>query len=162
MSRRVSHVRMGTRVGAPRNPEPEHYTLDSTLESVEKIEHLVLEHARKAGFCGVSLEQIALAVHETAANAVFHGNQENSRKKVSLDIHSTADQLKVVIADEGNGFDPAKIPDPLAPEEMFRERGRGVYLTRALMDEYQVVCGAKCGSQVTLVKYRKPRESAPA
>jgi serine/threonine-protein kinase RsbW len=146
---------MGTRVGDSRNPEDEHYKLDSTLESVERIEHLVLEHARRAGFCGVSLEQIALAVHETAANAVFHGNQESSRKKVSLDIHATADQLRIVITDEGNGFDPAKIPDPLAPEEMFRERGRGVYLTRALMDEYQVHCGAKGGSEVTLVKYLK-------
>jgi len=137
-------------------PEAEHYTLDSTLESVERIEHLVLEHARRAGFCGVSLEQIALAVHETAANAVFHGNQESVEKKVSLDIHSTDKQLKVVITDQGSGFDPAKIPDPLAPEEMFRERGRGIYLTRALMDEYQVVCGVKGGSEVTLVKYRKP------
>jgi serine/threonine-protein kinase RsbW len=137
------------------NPEAEHYTLDSTLETVEKIEHLVLEHARRAGFCGISLEQIALAVHETAANAVFHGNHECTEKKVSLVICTTGDQLKIVIADEGNGFDPAKIPDPLAPEEMFRERGRGVYLTRALMDEYQVRRAAKGGSEVTLVKYLK-------
>ncbi|HTC90472.1 MAG TPA: ATP-binding protein [Bryobacteraceae bacterium] len=137
-------------------PEAEHYTLDSTLDSVEKIEHLVLEYARRAGFCDISLEQISLAVHETAANAVFHGNKEILGKKVSLDIHATPDQLKIVITDEGNGFDPAKIPDPLAPEEMFRERGRGVYLTRALMDEYQVTCGAQGGSEVTLVKYLKP------
>jgi serine/threonine-protein kinase RsbW len=140
-------------------PEAEHYTLDSTLESVEKIEHLVLEHARRAGFCGISLEQIALAVHETAANAVFHGNQESVEKKVSLDICSTGNQLKVVIADQGSGFDPAKIPDPLAPEEMFRERGRGIYLTRALMDEYHVRCGGDCGSEVTLVKYLKQRNA---
>jgi serine/threonine-protein kinase RsbW len=140
-------------------PEAEHYTLDSTLETVERIEHLVLDHARRAGFCGVSLEQIALAVHETAANAVFHGNQESIEKKVSLDIRSTDNQLKVVITDEGNGFDPAKIPDPLTPEEMFRERGRGIYLTRALMDEYQVQCGSKCGSEVTLVKYLKQRNA---
>ena len=54
---------MGTRVGDSTNPEAEHYTLDSTLESVERIEHLVLEYARRAGFCGISLEQIGLAVH---------------------------------------------------------------------------------------------------
>src|ERR1700730_14627954 len=104
-------------------PAAEHYTLDSTLESVEQIEHLALEHAQRAGFCGISLEQIALAVHETAANAVFHGNHECTEKKVSLVICTTENQLKIVITDEGNGFDPAKIPDPLAPEEMFRERG---------------------------------------
>ncbi len=147
---------MGTRVGDPRNPEAEHYTLDSTLESVEKIEHLVLEHAQRAGFCGISLEQIGLAVHETAANAVFHGNRESIQKKVLLDICATANQLRIVITDEGNGFDPATLPDPLAPEEMFRERGRGIYLTRALMDEYHVKSGTNGGSEVTLVKYLKP------
>jgi serine/threonine-protein kinase RsbW len=140
-------------------PEAEHYTLDSTLDSVDKIEHLVLEHARRAGFCGVSLEQISLAVHETAANAVFHGNQESTEKKVLLDIRVNENQLEIVITDEGNGFDPAKIPDPLAPEEMFRERGRGIYLTRAVMDDYQVRSGEKGGCEVTLVKHLGHQES---
>ena len=147
---------MGTRVGDSTNPEAEHYTLDSTLESVERIEHLVLEHARRAGFCGISLEQIGLAVHETAANAVFHGNQESVQKKVMLDISASANQLKVVITDEGKGFDPASLPDPLAPDGMFRERGRGIYLTRALMDEYRVQPAPNGGSEVTLVKYLNP------
>ena len=134
-------------------PEALHYTLDSTLESVEKIEHLVLEQAQRAGFKGASLDQIALAVHETAANAVFHGNGESPEKKVFLDISVTEEQLKITITDQGPGFDPAKLPDPLAPEEMFRERGRGIYLSRALMDEYQVQCDGKRGSAVTLIKY---------
>jgi serine/threonine-protein kinase RsbW len=141
-------------------PETVHYSLDSTLESVEKIEHLVLEQAQQAGFKGASLDQIALAVHETAANAVFHGNHESAEKKVFLDISRTADQIKITITDEGTGFDPTALPDPLAPGEMFRERGRGIYLSRALMDEYQIDCGGKCGSAVTMVKYLKRRDPA--
>jgi serine/threonine-protein kinase RsbW len=136
-------------------PEAFHYTLDSTLESVEKIEHLALEKARQAGFCGASLDQISLAVHETAVNAVFHGNHESREKRVFVDISTTGNRFKITIADQGDGFDPAKIPDPLAPEELFRERGRGIYLSRALMDEYEVKRGAQGGSEVTLVKYRK-------
>lgn len=135
-------------------PEAEQYTLDSNLESVERIEHLVLDYAQRAGFCGISLEQISLAVHETAANAVFHGNQESAEKKVFLQISATDQQLRIVITDQGSGFDPSKIPDPLAPEEMFRERGRGIYLTRALMDEYRANCSPN-GSEITMVKYRK-------
>jgi serine/threonine-protein kinase RsbW len=138
-------------------PEPESYTLDSSLESIERIEHLVLEYAQRTGFKGVSLEQISLAVHETAANAVFHGNQESPQKQVFLEISATDQQLKIVITDQGCGFDPAKIPDPLGPEEMFRERGRGIYLTRALMDEYQANCTPH-GSQITMVKYLTARE----
>jgi serine/threonine-protein kinase RsbW len=139
-------------------PEVDRYTLDSTLESVERIEHLVLEYAQHAGFKGVSLEQIGLAVHETAANAVFHGNQESAEKQVFLEISATDQQLKIVITDQGGGFDPSKIPDPLGPEEMFRERGRGIYLTRALMDEYRANCGPT-GSEITMVKYLR---KAPA
>jgi serine/threonine-protein kinase RsbW len=141
-------------------PEESHFTLDSTLESVEKIEHLVLEQARRAGFQGATLDQIALAVHETAANAVFHGNAESSEKKVGLDISSTEDRIKITITDEGPGFDPATLPDPLSPTAMFRERGRGIYLSRALMDEYQVHCGNNCGSAVTLIKYLKQRNQS--
>lgn len=139
-------------------PEAVHYTLDSTLDSVEQIEHLALEHAQRAGFFGASLDHIALAVHETAANAVFHGNGENAQKKVFVDISVTEAHLKIIITDQGKGFDPATIPDPLAPQELFRERGRGIYLSKALMDEYQVRPGAHGGSEVTLVKYLKKRE----
>jgi serine/threonine-protein kinase RsbW len=139
-------------------PETEHYTFDSTLESVERIEHLALEHAHRAGFSGQSLDQIVLAVHETAANAVCHGNKENPEKKVFLDISAAGDQLKIVVADEGDGFDPGAIPDPLAPEELLRERGRGIYLTRAIMDEYRVCRAANGGTEVTLVKYLKQKK----
>jgi serine/threonine-protein kinase RsbW len=139
-------------------PEAGHYTLDSTLESVEQIEHLALEHAQRAGFCGASLDQIALAVHETAANAVFHGNNESAEKKIFLEISLSDHHLKITITDQGDGFDPAKIPDPLAPQEIFKERGRGIYLSRALMDEYQVRRADQGGSEVTLVKYLKPKD----
>lgn len=136
-------------------PEALHFTLDSTLETVERIERLALEHAQRVGFEGPKLDQIILAVHETAANAVFHGNAASADKKVFVDISVDDEQFKITIRDEGKGFDPAKIPNPLGEEEIFRERGRGVFLSRALMDEYHVRCGAKGGSEVSLVKYLK-------
>jgi serine/threonine-protein kinase RsbW len=108
------------------------------------------------------LDQIALAVHETAANAVFHGNHESTEKKIFLDISLSDSQLKITITDQGDGFDPAKIPDPLAPQEIFKERGRGIYLSRALMDEYQVRRADQGGSEVTLVKYLKQKDPCRA
>jgi serine/threonine-protein kinase RsbW len=132
-----------------------HRTLDSTLESADQIEHLVMEHAQRAGFDSKALDQISLAVHETAVNAVMHGNRQSTEKKVTVDICVTAGQFRITIADEGDGFDPAKVPDPLADQELFRERGRGIYLSRALMDEYEVRPRAGGGCEVTLVKYLK-------
>jgi anti-sigma regulatory factor (Ser/Thr protein kinase) len=62
------------------------YMLDSTLEAVDRVEYLTLELAEKAGFRDVTLDQIALAVHETAANAVIPGNRYSREKKVSVTI----------------------------------------------------------------------------
>src|SRR6266567_8620976 len=130
-----------------------HHILDSTLESVDRVESLTLEVARRAGFRGVSLDQIILAVHETAANAVIHGNRYSREKKVSVAISITKNQLKITIDDEGEGFDPRTIPDPSSLQGLLQERGRGVYLCRALVDEYKVQLRDTGGTKVTLIKY---------
>ena len=109
--------------------------VDSTLEAVAHVETMVVEVARSVGFRGVSLDHISLATHETTTNAVVHGNQYRPEKKVFVAISMTQDRLKITIADEGDGFDPKTLPDPLAPERLCGDSGRGVYLSRAVMDE---------------------------
>jgi serine/threonine-protein kinase RsbW len=133
-----------------------HHMLDSTLESVDRVESLTLEVAKRAGFRGVSLDQIILAVHETTANAVIHGNRFNKEKNVSVAISITKNQLEITIEDEGDGFDPGAVPDPLSLQELLRDSGRGVYLARALMDQYKVQRRETGGTKVTLIKYLQP------
>jgi serine/threonine-protein kinase RsbW len=133
-----------------------HHILDSTLETVERVEYLTLEFAERAGFRDVSLEQIALAVHETTANAVIHGNRYSPDKKVSVAISIIDNQFKVTIGDEGEGFDPQTIPESLSLQELLRVHGRGVYLSRILMDEYRVQLREAGGAEVTLIKYLQP------
>ena len=133
-----------------------HRILDSTLESVDRVEYLTLELAEKAGFRDVSLEQIALAVHETAANAVIHGNRYSLDKKVSVAISILENQFTITISDEGVGFDPQTIPESSSLQELLRDHGRGVYLSRVLMDEYKVQLRETGGTEVTLIKYLQP------
>ena len=133
-----------------------HHILDSTLESVDRVEYLTLELAEKAGFRDVSLEQIALAVHETAANAVIHGNRYSPDKKVSVAISILENQFTITISDEGVGFDPQTIPESSSLQELLRDHGRGVYLSRVLMDEYRVQLRETGGTEVTLIKYLQP------
>jgi serine/threonine-protein kinase RsbW len=133
-------------------------SFDSTLDSAYVIEDLVLEHARRAGFDEPSLDHISLAVHETAVNAIIHGNQYSTDKKVRLEIALGANQLRIKIADQGAGFDPESFCS-LEPEDLFRCSGRGVSLSRQVMDEYSVRLLPEGGSEVTLVKYLT---SAPA
>ena len=133
-----------------------HHILDSTLESVDRVEYLTLELAGKAGFRDASLEQIALAVHETTANAVIHGNRYSREKKVSVAISIVENQFTITIGDEGEGFDPQTIPESASLQELLRDHGRGVYLSRVLMDEYRVQPRETGGTEVTLIKYLQP------
>jgi serine/threonine-protein kinase RsbW len=112
--------------------------LDSTKESINSAGSEALEAARRGGFRETIVEHIGLAVHEIMTNAVIHGNRGDLHKKVVVTISRTPDKLKIVIADEGDGFDPDHLPDPLSPKGLLKGSGRGVYLARAFMDEFDV------------------------
>jgi serine/threonine-protein kinase RsbW len=86
-------------------------------------------------------------------NAVVHGNRYNARKKVHLTVSRAPDRLAVVIADEGEGFDIAALPDPLANENLLRHSGRGLLLIQAFMDEFQLRTREPKGTEVKMVKY---------
>ena len=112
--------------------------LDSTKESINFAGSQAIEAARRGGFRETIVQKIGLAVHEIMTNAVIHGNGGDLHKKVVVTISRTPTKLKIEIADEGGGFDPDRLPDPLSPEGLLRGSGRGVYLARAFMDEIQV------------------------
>lgn len=129
------------------------HILDSTLESVDNAEALALRAARTTGLDQDELQKIAMAVRESMVNAVVHGNRYSAHKKVRLSIASGPEQFTVKVADEGEGFDFDHLPDPLAPENLLRSSGRGIFLIRAFMDEFQVRRLSPAGTEVTLIKY---------
>jgi serine/threonine-protein kinase RsbW len=128
--------------------------LDSTLDSVDGAEQLVLGVATEAGFQEEELHKLGMAVRETVVNAVVHGNRYNAHKKVHLQVSAAEDHLSVTVGDQGNGFDLAALPDPLAAENLLHHSGRGLLLVRAFVDEFQVRRLTPAGTEVKLVKYR--------
>jgi|SRR5579883_1120802 len=134
----------------------------STLASVELAENVALEIAQAAGFHGDELEKIGLAVREVVANAVIHGNRLDAAKKVVLTAMRTEDRLEITVWDQGKGFDVASLADPLSSEVLLRGSGRGIYMARAFMDEFRVEMGAAGGNTVSLVKFLRPKRSAPS
>lgn len=128
-------------------------SLDSTLESVDHAEEIAVHAAQKAGFDEDDLVKIGMAVRESMVNAVVHGNRYSSNKKVRLSVMNNAERMTVRIADEGEGFDYEHLPDPLAAENLLRSSGRGIFLIRTFMDEFQVRRLEAGGIEVTLVKY---------
>jgi len=127
--------------------------LDSTLESVDSAEELALGAARRAGFDEDDLMKIGMAVREAVVNAVVHGNRYSGRKKVHFSVTQSAEHLQVTIADEGEGFEYRNLPDPLSAENIMRTSGRGIFLIRSFMDEFQIRRLEPGGTEVTLVKY---------
>ncbi len=127
--------------------------LDSTLESVDSAEELALHEAEKAGVSEDDLHKIAMAVRESMVNAVVHGNRYNAHKKVRVSLSKRPREFVIRIADEGEGFDYENLPDPLAEENLLRHSGRGIFLIKAFMDEFQVRRLEPAGTEVTLVKY---------
>jgi len=127
-------------------------TLESTLQSVDLAEELVMREAAKLGFDDDTQHQIGMAVRECAVNAVVHGNRYNKNKKVHLDVERTQYGISVVIGDEGEGFDVTSIADPLAPENLLKQSGRGIMIIRAFMDEFDMHPRPGGGTEVRLVK----------
>ncbi len=126
--------------------------LDSTLDSVDVAEEAVLKEAQEIGFDEDDLHKIGMSVRECMVNAVVHGNRYNARKKVHVMIQRTSDRLTVIIQDEGDGFDMAALPDPLANENLLRHSGRGLLLIQAFMDEFQIRPREPNGTEVKMVK----------
>ncbi len=143
--------------------------LDSTLENVDVAEADVTRLAEQAGFEEEDLHRIGIAVRESMVNAVVHGNNYSTKKKVHFSVsHSVEhpkgeppkDCLAVVIEDEGEGFHKQEVPDPLAEENLLRHSGRGLLLIEAFMDRFVIEPRIPQGTRVTLVKY-KARQVTP-
>jgi len=102
------------------------------LDLVDTVSEAVLKHSN---IDPDQLENTALAVREAAANAIEHGNGPDSGAKVEIRILMENDLLTVRVKDNGTGFKPESVADPLAPENLLKPRGRGIFLIRQFMDE---------------------------
>jgi serine/threonine-protein kinase RsbW len=126
---------------------------------VDTVERTAQDFAERAGFDADTIPNIVMAVREAAINAVLHGNAYDPAKQVTASFETNSDSLIVRIADQGPGFDPANVPDPLAPENILRGSGRGIFLIRAFMDEVHFR-QLHPGSELTLIKHRAPAQPA--
>jgi len=128
------------------------YTLESSLESVNKVEETAEQMAKKAGIDEDEVFRVAMAVREAAVNAVLHGNSYDPDKRITASFENTGDSLVIRIADQGKGLDPETLPDPLAPENLLRGSGRGIFLIRSFMDEVHFKL-LHPGTELTLIKH---------
>jgi serine/threonine-protein kinase RsbW len=125
------------------------------MESVEVVEEAADQLAVEAGLDEDQRFHIAMAVREATINAVLHGNEYDPTRHIEVSLENTGQDLKISIADEGKGFDPSKVPDPLKEENLLRGTGRGIFLIRSLVDEVHFR-QLHPGTELTLVKHLTP------
>ena len=105
--------------------------------------------------CGLD-EQAAfgidMAVREAVTNAMVHGNQEDEAKSVEVILSCLKDALEIEVRDQGEGFDPANVPDPTEPANILKPSGRGIFLMRTFMDEVEWLARPDGGTAVRMVK----------
>jgi len=128
------------------------YTLDSTLETVNSAEETAGRLAAEAGFDDEEVMKIAMAVREAAVNAVLHGNAYDPGKKVTLAFERTKRDLVITVRDQGKGLDLSRVPDPLAPENLMKTSGRGIFLIRSFMDVVEIH-PSQTGTELRMIKH---------
>ena len=94
-----------------------------------------------------------MSVREGVINAFHYGNQERPDKKIHLALDITSEKLVIRVMDEGKGFKLSDVPDPLAEENILSTSGRGIFLMRAFMDEFNVVSGSTGGAEIVMSKW---------
>ncbi|MBZ5515415.1 MAG: ATP-binding protein [Acidobacteriia bacterium] len=136
--------------------------LESDLKNVEVAEEVTRRVSSTAGFDEDDQHKIDMAVHESVINAIWHGNKNDPSKHVWLRFEIFRDRLEIHIRDQGNGYDPSHLPDPLLAENLLNVSGRGIFLIRTFMDEFRVESRAGQGTEVVLVKRLHTDNSAPS
>lgn len=127
-------------------------TLETLLDSVDMAEGIAVRVAEAAGFDEDNRYRIGMSVREAMINAFEYGNQRARNKRIYLAVDLEAEKMVIHIRDEGPGFNLADVPDPLAEENLLKTSGRGIFLIRAFMDDFDVRRPAGGGAEVIMSK----------
>jgi serine/threonine-protein kinase RsbW len=131
---------------------PIRMSLSSRFENIEMAQHLCGKLLEGRDVADDARHWILMALREALANAIKHGNQQNLEKRVELEMNVVDDVLEIKIRDEGEGFEPGDVPDPLAPENRLRTSGRGIFYMKTFMDEVRFRRRDGGGMEITLTK----------
>jgi serine/threonine-protein kinase RsbW len=130
--------------------------IHSTFDMVDFVQVISDRIGHLAGLDDDAVHWIGVAVRESVINAIKHGNRENYGKLVTVEFTfrpvDGPSELLVRVLDEGEGFDPERIADPLAPENILKSSGRGIFFMRSFMDDVTLQRRSEGGMEVCMRK----------
>ena len=126
--------------------------IQSSLEMVDLVQVVFESVSSQVGFDDDASHLMSVAIRESVINAVRHGNRLDVSKRVIIRFEYGTKEFSVTVEDEGEGFDPVAIYDPLAKENLLRPGGRGIFFMKNFMDEVNYHFEHKRGNRVRMVK----------
>ena len=132
--------------------------IPSRLELLSIIDKVVDGVADQMGFEDADKDAMAISVIEAGTNAIQHGHGHETGRMVEIVFRLMPDELVVDVMDDGRGFNLDVLEDATAPENLLKERGRGIFIMRAMMDDVQFEFSDN-GTRCRLIKRRRPIEA---
>jgi len=142
-------------MGAPESWDRVELTVPSVLDYLSLVNAVSEEFGLQMGADEDTRNAINSSVVEACTNAMEHGNGLDREKRVILTLRAAPGRFEIDVSDEGEGFDPEEVQDPRKPENLLRERGRGIFILRNFMDEVRFRIEPSRGTTVHMVKELK-------
>jgi serine/threonine-protein kinase RsbW len=130
-------------------------TISSDFKFVDLAEVVSNNLAKLVGFDDDVTMWISMAVREAVINAIKHGNKQDENKQVDIYFTINSESFAVEVVDQGDGFDPTIVPDPLDPENLLKPSGRGIFYIRSFMDQVEFSSHPDGGTVVNMVRRRR-------
>ena len=132
------------------------FTIFSVFDTLDLIQVVSDRVSALGGLDEDATHWVGVSVRESVINAIKHGNRFDPSKLVTVEFAlepaALPAALVIRITDEGEGFDPVEVADPLAPENLLRSSGRGIFFMRSFMDDVQLNRAPEGGMEVRMVK----------
>jgi serine/threonine-protein kinase RsbW len=129
-----------------------HLAIGSRFENIELVQVVLKDSLERLGLDEDTRHWVDVAVREAVANAIKHGNVQDPGKQVHVDVAVQGDDLIIEVQDEGLGFDPSHLEDPLAPQNLLKPNGRGIFYMKSFMDDIRYGTRPGGGTVVTMRK----------
>lgn len=127
-------------------------SIPSHVEHLELVQTVLEETMTRLDLDGKVSYEVGMAVREAVANAIEHGNRSEPERKVQVELDLLPGELVVKVCDEGDGFDPERVADPLRSVNLLKAGGRGILFMKEFMDQIDYTFHHDGGTEVTLRK----------
>ncbi len=126
--------------------------IPSSQDFLQDVDNFVEKKLQDYGLDKSTIADIAISVTEVVINGIVHGNKSKPEKVVTVEVHWKGSRVEIVVTDQGGGFDPESIENPIEEKNLMKEVGRGIFISKSLMDNVIFDFKPGKGTRVTMTK----------